>query len=446
METMEVNELLGELDKIIEKSKELGISDREEVLAETHTALDDFFLFLKKYSADPKICEYKIDTSHLKKMGEATNLPFLLIFESKSEIYFYLNMKKFFNDTLERFIKSTHEDLKDPTNKNREQEKIKENLEAVLKNLKDECIYKQSINELNVSGAINNLLKCLNDFDENKVKNQGSELKGRLIPLTLTELKSENDETKDIWIFCEKKDIDYHWEWIYWVEEHFFLGDRFNIVRIPENCHVKKLKLQIDKFTFLIEKPCHPAKKRCTKAKKHLYELLGKTITCEKLIVNSPKKIDYSNLDASDCIHVGGYGETFEEKLSDYRTALRKKIELNTPKFIFLNMFPKKNTVISTHSQLSKEINAFTPTIFVDSSLNVPESFASVFVECFYEKFKKHLEDDKEVNIVEIFLKTREEIEKMENQGDHNTFWKFAYVVIGNPSTILTSPKTDVVS
>jgi hypothetical protein len=109
-------------------------------------------------------------------------------------------------------------------------------------------------------------------------------------------------------------------------------------------------------------------------------------------------------------------------------------------------MFPKKNTVISTHSQLSKEINAFTPTIFVDSSLNVPESFASVFVECFYEKFKKHLEDDKEVNIVEIFLKTREEIEKMENQGDHNTFWKFAYVVIGNPSTILTSPKTDVVS
>jgi hypothetical protein len=440
MEALEINERLGKFDKTIEKGKNLGLSN-EKVKSSRRMPLNVFLRVFNKYSSDSKICEYKIDTSHLKKMEEATNLPFLLIFESKSEIYFYLNMKKFVSDILGRFINSLKH-LKDPMNKviEIEQEK-KEKVEAVLKNLKDEYLYKQPINESEVSGVINNLLKSLEGSDENKVKNQGSELKGALIPPKLTELKSEIDEIKDIWIFCREKYFDYRWgwEWIYWKDnfkkEEFFWGDKFHIVRIPRDCDFKDSKFQINTFTILLDNPCKPARRLHKISHKYLNALLKDIVTtCEENIVCTYKEL--SKLKISNCVHLGGNRETFEDE--QYLETILDILSRTKPKFLFLNMFANKSS--STQCNLSKKIyknlDPHTTWVGVDCSLNVPDEFALVFEECFYEVLKNSLQNNnKEVKITEIIAKTREKIEEIKNQEDLgcSSFWKLAYVVNGNP-------------
>ena len=179
--------------------------------------------------------------------------------------------------------------------------------------------------------------------------------------------------------------------------------------------------------------PCKPARRLHKISNKYLNELLEDIVNkCEEYTINTYKEL--SRLRTSNCVHLGGYRKTFEKR--NYLSTILDNLSRNKPKFLFLNMFG--NNPSSTQCSLSKEIYKILDphTTWVDCSLNVPEEFALVFEECFYEVLKNSLQNNnKEVKITEIIAKTREKIEEIKNQEDlgYSTFWKLAYVVNGNP-------------
>lgn len=310
-------------------------------------------------------------------------------------------------------------------------EETKKILEEFKKILIEEYSKTKQINKTTISDIKEDLLQSINK--EKIVKNCGEELNTALIcdeigTKVKEELQKDDDKNNNILIYCQDEYIDYVWEWIYWKEKNFFWGDRFHIVRIPKNYKFEKdLKFQIDTFTFLLDSYCPQVCKKCKKSKKFLNELLENIVECKKIPLESSKQFRH----LKDCVHIGACRETIE-KNPDYFKTFKGELALNKPKFLFLNIFTKKNSP-SKRGLLSEAINSAPPTIWIDSSLNIEENFASAFVESFYEVFEKSLKNNKEAKIVEIIAKTREKIEK----DQKNSFWRLAYIVNGNPSTTL---------
>jgi hypothetical protein len=253
----------------------------------------------------------------------------------------------------------------------------------------------------------------------------------------------EPSKNNKILICCKDEDIDYVWEWIFWSDiprfqmgkkgKSFFWGDRFHIGRIPKNYKFENSEFQINTFTFLLDGYCRAACQNCKKSKKSLKELLEDEdiANCNEIRFRTPE--NFGALKASDCIYVGACKETIKKNIV-YETKFLEALKLK-PKFLFLNMFTKDKESSSTHAPLSKAIKLVPPTTWIDNSLNeclnLPNDFALVFAEYFYEMLKESLKNNKEIQIVEIIAKTREKIEKL----DSNAFWRLAYVVNGNPYT-----------
>jgi hypothetical protein len=281
-----------------------------------------------------------------------------------------------------------------------------------------------------------NRIKTVKDINEGDAKGCGEKFCKRLLKDKSKKLLDRCDRMNVVWIYCKDKNISPLWEWIY-TNEDFFWGDKYHIIRIPENCEFENSKFRINTFTFLLDGSCLPACDKCKKSKKSLKELLEGIVECNEIKFNSPEKFD--DLEVLDCIHVGACEETLKKTPLEYKTKFLERLK-RKPKFIFLNMFAEESS--STYAPLSEAIKSVPPNTWIDSSsLNVPEEFALDFIECFYETFKESLKNNNEAKIVEIIGKTREKIEKIEKNQEKlnsNAFWRLAYVVNGNPYTKFT--------
>jgi predicted transcriptional regulator len=139
----------------------------------------------------------------------------LVIFESGSEIYAYVTT----GECLERLKRLNSLPIDDISRK---------------------CIDNTPISKssFDLNTFKNGLLKDIKENNEKGVKNRGIKLGLELIPKNIQaklkeELQNDDNKIKNVWIFCEEKDIDYLWEWIYCKEKDFFWGKKFHMCRIP---------------------------------------------------------------------------------------------------------------------------------------------------------------------------------------------------------------------
>jgi hypothetical protein len=220
-----------------------------------------------------------------------------------------------------------------------------------------------------------------------------------------------------VWVYCADKDIYPLWEWLH--DRFFFGGDKFYIIRIPENCDFNVSDFEVEKFALLTDNSCPPA------------FILSNTIhNCLKSILSCSNITISEILNSYDYIHIGAYKETFEtpdynKKIKQILSRTKELDEKSNLKFLFLNTFCRATS--STHASPAKLISALSPLAWVDCSLNIPEELASNFITNFYEEIETSLRNNKEANVVEIFLKTRK---KMIIQGG---FGLFGYIIKGNP-------------
>jgi hypothetical protein len=268
----------------------------------------------------------------------------------------------------------------------------------------------------------------INENNGKKVKNRGQKLNRELIYEELgtklkEELQKDDEKNNKILICCEDEDINYVWEWIYCKEKNFFWGDRFHIVRIPKegipDREFKNSNFQINSVTILKD-DCPVAWNICEK----MCDKLNNIVTCtkENLLDNTKLK----SLSIPDCIHIGASRETFE---GENLTTIRQRLPQRKPFFLFFNIF--SNEPSSTFDYVSKLISPCPATIWIDSTLNIPEKFAKLFVNNFYDEVIEEL-SNRGANIVEIVAKIRK------NEKIKDNLWRFAYVVNGNPCAMFT--------
>lgn len=149
--------------------------------------------------------------------------------------------------------------------------------------------------------------------------------------------------------------------------------------------------------------------------------------TCDLKVKNEDGKLNiYRSLSIPNCIHIGASRETFE---GENLTTIRQRLPQRKPFFLFLNIF--SNEPSSTFDYVSKLINPRPATIWIDSTLNIPENFAKLFVNNFYDELIKELSNGG-ANIVEIVAKIRK------NEKIKDNLLRFAYVVNGNPCARFT--------
>jgi hypothetical protein len=303
--------------------------------------------------------------------------------------------------------------------------------------------------------TFNKLLKSIGDNNEDRVKDLGDQLFDNLlrdkendkvkvkelidqlnkvlIPDSETKSKKDADIIKNVWIFCNYSDNDYPWEWIHWKNADLFWGDKFHIVRIPVNYRFEELDFQITlhKVTILIDRFCPSAWKNYHDTK-ILCNLLKDFVECQEIPLDDS---NLTNLNDFNCIHIGADRDTFE-KNNEFLAKISAKLFQNKPNFLFLNTYIKEPS--GKHYYPSASIYPYPLTTCIDSSLdNIPEKCASHFVICFYNVLKDSLKNNKEATIVETVAKTREII-KNQKELNCDRFWRFAYVINGNPCTTLT--------
>jgi len=260
---------------------------------------------------------------------------------------------------------------------------------------------------------VGEIRKCGSFFYEKLLGNQ------LILP---SNLSNERNGMGGIWIFCAVADIDPIWEWLCTKNskgEDFFWGDEFHIVRIPENCDFNVSDFEVEKFALLTDNSCSPA----FILSNTIHNCLENILSCSNITISEI-------LNSYDYIHIGAYKETFEnhdynKKIKQILSRTKELDEKLNLKFLFLNTFCRATS--STHASPAKLISALSPLAWVDCSLNIPEELASNFITNFYEEIETSLRNNKEANVVEIFLKTRK---KMIIQGG---FGLFGYIIKGNP-------------
>ena len=298
----------------------------------------------------------------------------------------------------------------------------------------DQEIRKKSI-------GLNRILKGKQDYTEREVINLSKSLSEKLLHGVNGVLPETPGEEYWVWIYCEIDNINHIWEWIYTGNgEQFFWGDRFFIVRIPENCNFENLNFQFNKATILFERSSSPAYETCAK-EEILRTILRNMADCHVTPIDDPQ--DLKNLEIFKFIHVGASRKTFENG-EEWIKAFHRRLLQIKPYFLFFTMFADSPS--SKHGCLSKSINLQPHTTLIDSYFNIPKEFASPFVKCFYKILNESLKNSNEANIVEILAKTRKKFEKLGNKETlgYNPFWRLAYVVTGNPYIKLKTKLTYV--
>jgi hypothetical protein len=234
-------------------------------------------------------------------------------------------------------------------------------------------------------------------------------------------LHNECDGMSGVWIYCKDEDINPLWEWIYLAEKKSFWGDIFQIVRIPENCEFEDLNFGVESVTILHAPACIYADGDYHKISKTGIEPDKKEFTCTKNL-NDLNGFDYG-IHVTEDVMNGEMKQAIENASGDNDTC---PLGLNT-NFLFLNIFTSRGPC-DTCYYWSRWIKLISAKTCIYTSLSVPREIAEKFIESFYGYFAKG------ENVVEATKKAREDIDLYGSRR----FWKFAYLVMGNPTNQVT--------
>jgi sulfur relay (sulfurtransferase) DsrC/TusE family protein len=263
---------------------------------------------------------------------------------------------------------------------------------------------------------IKKLVKEFNASEEQEAEKAAEDL-GEDLYRHLTEKKellqhSECNSSYGVWINCKDEVIDPLWEWLYKKSEDFFWGDKFSIVRLSKGTEQLNVhNLEISNFAYLKGK-VHS---------KHFDQVSG---ICEKI---KPKFIELDELGDSSLgsfkgIHVfTGGSENYN--IGAYRksidSALLKMHEPNTPYFLFLNMCGCKELRLQITTQPDNH-RLFLPETWIDTYLDVEETFAVAFEIEFYKELCYN-----RTNVAEALINARRKLS--------NNVCRLAYFLNGNP-------------
>lgn len=209
-------------------------------------------------------------------------------------------------------------------------------------------------------------------------------------------------------------------------EEGFFWGDKFSIIRIAENSEFEDSSFQINNVGFLGDENCEAP----TAVRDHSC-LNTKGVYSSYITSDNPRILnDY------DCIYVVATAEAEAEAEANTRHGeIERTIggqNINKKNFLFLNILTRNSyTVCSLQSKLMRLIPAKT---CIYTSLNVSVDFTPKFTDCFFECVCGGK------NVAEVATEAREKISTLGDLDSSERFWRFAYVVKGNPCIKITLP------
>jgi hypothetical protein len=280
-----------------------------------------------------------------------------------------------------------------------------------------------NINKGDILEIKGKLLSDLKKLKEKNVINEGKKLYNILIPGEINEVLQNDDiKIEKVLICCADMEIDYVWEWIHWKKEKLW-GDMFHIFRISENCKFDASNFEIHGVTILKAPNCTFAAAECNNIER-------------KIGVRPTERVfrgieDIGNINNFDGIHV--VADIMEERMTDTVNRAYSDSVSNPSredqKFVFLNIITSDSeNPCCTSNYSPKWTNLIPAKMCIYTSLSVPKDLAQKFTESFYECFV--LGND----IVEA---TKEAREKIDLEGGKR-FWKFAYVVRGNPCNKVT--------
>lgn len=332
----------------------------------------------------------------------------LVIFELESEIYVYVTTKK----SLELFksLKTSRRD-------------------DISRKWMDSTL----ISESSLNTFKNDLLKNIRNDEE--VKKLGIQLGDKLIPKNIQdklkeELQNDDNKIKNVLVFCEEKDIDYLWEWIYWDEKKFFWGKKFHICRIPNDRilkdGLKPQNIEIKQSVIIPATAC-----LCGNEDKKCFNTKGDDLQGALNILR--------NLDSVDCIHFVAKIDISQENNDIYESCEEALGALGYDqnhnfKLLFLNIrIP--NDVNNYEEMLRdpdyklrvlnlKDLFTRSAEIWIDTNLDLTDDLALNFANDFYIELKKGRK-----TVPEVLTEARK-------KGDE--LCRLAYVVKGNPSTTVS--------
>ena len=275
----------------------------------------------------------------------------------------------------------------------------------------------KKLEELMVSfDKIKKSVKKFDESEEQEAENAAEE-HGKDLYIRLTGNKevlqpSECNSSYGVWINCKDEDIDPLWEWLYTKSEDFFWGDKFSIVRLSRGTEQLNVhNLEISNFAYL----------KGRVHSKHFGQVSG---ICKKIKPEFIEldKLGSSNLGSFKGIHVFTGGSE-KHNIGAYRdsidSALLKMHEPNTPYFLFLNMCGCKELRLQITKQPDNN-RLFLPETWIDTYLDVEETFAVAFEIEFYKELCY-----KRTNVAEALINARRKLS--------NNVCRLAYFLNGNP-------------
>jgi hypothetical protein len=340
---------------------------------------------------------------HLEIIRRKTKCPaHLCIFASKAKIYVYVTVAKYKNVFDSLAIKSPSHNAFSS--------------EMCINMMK--CLGSVPINK--PDKLKKDWEGCIRDSNENIIKDYGEDLWKELIPKDIektlkTELESDNDKIKDVWIFCEDKNIDFLWEWIYWKEKNFFWGDEFSIIRIEKGCDMSECLVKKEIFILANERDSESG----IFVKNLKLKLQDAGVNDSNLKIIKSPEWDFDVL--PDCILLYAAGKdkrirgSYESKLN--RIFIEKKI-------LFFDLYP-------TLGPLGVSV---LPAAWINSRFeNIREEIMLTFVICFFKAYAELFKEGRKVRVTEIIAKTR-----VMMKGEP-ILWRLGCVVNGNPRITLTA-------
>jgi hypothetical protein len=265
---------------------------------------------------------------------------------------------------------------------------------------------------------------------EEQIEDLGSKFYEAFIPDDEIRAELEGANINWVWIDCRQEEIYPFWEWLHTNKKEnkkgYFWGDEYNIIRLPKNCEFQNSNspYQIKSIAMISDYDCSciTEDEECIRELPEMFPIGFNEI-----------KNESEKLNAYDCIHLVGSGAVVTK---DLLSPCADALSLNL-KFLFLNIrAPNDNHSTANHDLIVKLKKLFTRSaeIWIDTSWDLPDEPAPHFVKYFYGKELWV----NEKNVASIATKTRKKIDENEKNLGCKQFWRFAYVVKGNPCAEIT--------
>jgi hypothetical protein len=276
--------------------------------------------------------------------------------------------------------------------------------------------------------------------DQKQAIVNGESKYGTLIPNKLSDrLEKESDKFgKRVWIYCDSKDVNSIWEWLYFSpktsdnakneqkrprhrcifkrkpripdeKNGFFWGDRFFLVRVSENYLFQEELFKIAKLAYLGDDTWPYVEKEGT--------LLNTLCTgCQALDFNFDNLHSFIEQNYEGA-HVALGNEKAREILDEINNLGEPTKELY---LLFLN-------ICNCNQDLRSAFVSRIPTkAWIDTSCRLSEEIVK---QCDFSNYFYHEFCENRKNVVEAATEARK---KIYTEGNKN-LWRLAYVVNGNP-------------